>query len=128
MKLNVKLSELERIEVKHGDMVFYVKPLTIDEISFISSAYAKDKGKKGKEEIPEELQSKYAFEVLEKALTGWKGLQDSQGRDIPFKKEYIRPVLTALMKETELIPKLIESAMKLVTVVEEEGKKIDGAP
>jgi len=100
-------------------MVFYVKPLTIDELSFISSAFAK----KGK--IPEELQAKYAFEILEKAIVSWKGLQDSQGRDIPFKREYIRPVLTALTKETELIPKLIEAAMKLVTTIEEEGKKID---
>lgn len=119
MKLEMELSELRQIEVAYRDAVFYIKPLTIDEFSFISSSFTK----RGK--VPEELQTKYAFEILEKAIVGWKGLQDAQGGSIPFRKEYIRPVLTVLMKETELIPKLIESAMKLVAVVEKEGKKID---
>lgn len=123
MKLNAKLSELDRVEIEYEDAVFYVKPLTVDEVSFISSAYTKKK----KGEIPEELQSKYAFEILERAIVGWRGIQDAEGKDIPFRKEYIRPVLTALIKEGELVPRLIEAAMKLVTVVEEEGKKIDGA-
>ena len=124
MKLSVELSELDKVEVAYKDMIFYVKPLTVDELSFITADF---KDKRGREEIPEELRGKYALDVLEKTLIGWKGIQDAKGRDIPFKKEYVRPVLTVLMKEEDLIPKLIEASMKLVTVVEEEGKKIDRA-
>lgn len=119
MKLNVETSELERITVEHDGAIFYIRPLTVDELSFLSSTYTK----KGK--IPEEAQTKYAVEILERALTGWKGLQDAKGNEIPFRREYVRPVITVLMREDELMQRLMEAALKLVTVIEEEGKKID---
>lgn len=117
MKISVSYEELEKVEVRYKDAVFYVKPLTVDELTLISSKFTK------KGEIPEELQAKYALEVLERAIVGWKGLKDAKNREIPFKKEYVKAVISALTKEAELISELLNASMKLLKVIEEEGKK-----
>jgi len=119
MRLPVKYEELEKeaIEVEYDGAKFLVKPLTADELALISAEYSK----RGK--IPEKLQGKYVFEILEKVLVGWEGLKDAEGREIPFRREYVRAVLTALAGKGELFEKLLEAALRLVKLLEEEKGK-----
>ena len=128
MRLNVEIAD--RIEVRHEDMVFYVKPLTIDEFMQIQAELFRSlpKGKKKAKDVddlPEEMRPVFAFRVLARAIVGWKGLQDRNGKDIPCNAETIPQVLTVLMKEGDLVPRLVETAMSLINTLEEEGKKID---
>ncbi len=119
MKIKVSLEDLEKAKVQIDEESYIeVRPITHDELATVSPKYRK----RGK--MSEEDNIQMSFEVLERCIVGWKGLQDSEGREIPYDRKYIRPVLSALLsRDREVFEKLMDKALALVTVVEEEEKK-----
>jgi hypothetical protein len=119
MKLQVSVEDLSKSKVYLDEGSFiYVRPMTHDELASFSPKYQK----KGK--MTDEDSVKLTFEILERCIEGWEGLFDTNGKEIPFKRELIKPVLSALLSDKpEAFQKLSEKAMILINKVEEEKKK-----
>lgn len=120
MKLKVSVEDLSNAKVYLDENSYIeVNPITHDELAALSPKYEK-KGKK----MSDEESVQFTFEILERCVVGWKNLQDANGNEIPFKKELIKPVLSAVLNENpEAFQKLSEKAMVLINTVEEEKKK-----
>ncbi len=113
MKLDVSLDE---VVVKIEDAEIFVKPLDLFTLQSIQDKYS-EKGK-----IVDNVG--FSAEVLENAIIGWKGIQDKNGKEIEFRIERIRPLITALsMKDPSLIEKLVKAAQSLFEEVEKNKKK-----
>lgn len=119
MRIKVSLEDLSSAKVEIDQHSYIeVRPITHDELATITPKFTR----KGR--ISDEENVKLSFEVLERCVVGWKGIQDARGSEIPFEKRYVRPVLSALLSQNkELFEKLMEKALVLISTVEEEEKK-----
>lgn len=113
MKLDVNLDE---VIVKIEDAEIIVRPLDLFTLQAIQDKYL-EKGK-----IVDD--AGFSAEVLENAIVGWKGIQDKNGKEIEFKKERIRPLITALsIKDQSFVERLVKAAQSLFEEVQKNKKK-----
>lgn len=119
MKINISTEDLSSARVQLDEQSYIeVRPITHDELATIMPKYSK----KGK--IPDEENVKLSFEVLERCVIGWKGIEDVEGKEIPFDRKYIKPVLSAILsQDRKVFEKLMDKALVLVNIVEKEEKK-----
>ena len=119
MKIKVSLEDLSSAKVQIDEQSYIeVKPITHDELATITPKHMK-KGKMSDEE-----NIKLSFDVLERCVVGWKGIQDANGNEIPYDRKYVKAVLSALLSwDRALFEKLMDKALVLVSTVEEEEKK-----
>lgn len=115
MKLNFKDFD-GTFEVKVEDAKIYVRPVDAFIVGEIQERYT------NKGEL--ERTSEFMGEILEYAVVGWEGLLDSEGKEIKYSREKVRPVLTVLAQvKPEVLEQLTEKALYLVKLEEKEKKK-----
>ena len=119
MKIQVSVDDLSSAKVQIDEQSYIeVRPITHDELAAITPKHTR-KGKMNDEE-----NIRLSFEVLERCIVGWSGIQDINGSEIPFEKRYVKPVLSAMLsQDRELFERLMEKALVLISTVEEEEKK-----